>query len=750
MRWLTSSLLLLAGFSLASGCSRNGPADAISTPVAPTASPSDAALAPPRVVLDIVRDLDACALGHRGVLLDFGDATLQDDLSPGTFGHDDDEVVEHEGATWLRVRSRSLTTSFYWPSAASESSDGTVFVEGRVRGVIARTVAVAIDGKPVGNWTLDRDGARSSTTRSSSPMTLVPGGHELSLRFVGGPRTSKDALAEIDWAHIGTGDRAETYAAPTRAEVLLDAALGGRSLRALSLHAPGFVRCSGWLPSNATLEVSLATAGGGDAEVEARVLRDRHPPVVLGAAEIVGGAAGWTLWSVPISGLEGEGALAAIEILIKRAAKGTRVLLGEPRIVLANSTAVAPPARARSAVVVVLGSTSAKRLAPWGGEHRVPELARLASSGTTFTANRASSSLASAVVASALTGLSPRAHGLEDLDARLPKGPTTLQDACRQGGIETAMFTANPTTGVAFGFGRGWDLFVAHDPLEDVPSRRVFEDAAAFIESKKDKRFLVVVHARGGHPPWDIAPEELRSLPPHGYFGMIEPRRAAEALAKARRRGGRFKEEDGVRAWALYDHAIDAEDEALGTLLGALRAIGREDDTLIIVTGDVGTNEAPPVPFVETKALDEPLLATPLVVRFPPSPLGSTPTEALSGKRVDAPSSTVDLARTVLAALDLMPPASFEGVDLSRLAQGAVMPPERPLMATNGDRFAVRWGSYVLQGAHHRELRMCDLSLDPTCVADIRGTSPLALEPVRRLALRALGPSASAWPRESA
>jgi hypothetical protein len=33
---------------------------------------------------------------------------------------------------------------------------------------------------------------------------------------------------------------------------------------------------------------------------------------------------------------------------------------------------------------------------------------------------------------------------------------------------------------------------------------------------------------------------------------------------------------------------------------------------------------------------------------------------------------------------------------------------------------------------------MCDLSLDPACVADVRATSPLALEPMRRWAIEAL------------
>jgi arylsulfatase A-like enzyme len=502
-------------------------------------------------------------------------------------------------------------------------------------------------------------------------------------------------------------------------------------MRALSLRAPGFVRCSGWLPANATFEASLATAGGGEAVVEARLLRDRRPPVLLGTAHAPGGNSGWSTWSVPVTGLEGGGALASLELAVTSAAKGTRVLLGEPRVVGAVAGAGEAPAPVRGVVLVVLGSTSAKSLGPWGGPHGVPELARLSASGATFLANRSVSSLASAVMGSILTGLPPRAHGLDDADARLPKGPTTVQEACRQGGAATAMFTANPTTGAAFGFDRGWDTFVAHDPLEDAPASRVFDDAVTWIEQHKGDRFLVVIHARGGHPPWEAAPEELKSMPPEGYLGMVEPRRAAEALSKARKHPARFKDDDRVRAWALYDHALDAHDQALGRLMAALSAAGRDDDTAVLVTGDVAANEAPPVPFVDVEALDEPLLATPLVLRWPHA-------AALAGRRVEAPTSSLDVARTVLDALGLAPPAAFEGIDLAHVALGAVVPSERPLTATRAGRFAVRWGPFVLLGARDRELRMCDLSLDPACVADVRATSPLALEPLHRAAMATL------------
>jgi arylsulfatase A-like enzyme len=749
---LTGAAIGVAG----SGCSRKHAADGASAAM-PAATPAtegtDGTPGSPApaaalthdlahaVVLDIAHDLDACTLGHQGVLLDFGDPSMRASMHPGSLAGADDEIVEHEGATWLRARSRVMTTSFYWPAVAGNEADDDAFAEARIRGLLAHSVAVAIDGKPLGVWALGSKGdTRIVVSRALVPLTLNTGGHELTLHFVGGARTTDEALAEIDWVHIGTGEPAAPYAAPTRGDAAVDATVGARSLRSVSLRAPGFVHCSGWIPANATLDVSLATAGGGDADVQALLVRDRRTPIVLGTAHVdgeangAGGANGanatWAPWSVPVTGLEGNGALASIELAVVKAAPGTRVLLGGAGVVAAGATPSVVAPAVKSAVLVVLGSTSAKVLAPWGGPHAVPELSRVASEGTTFTANRASGSLSNAVLASMLTGLPGRAHGLDDPDARLPDGVVTVEEACRQGGIATAMFTANPTTSAPFGFDRGWDTFVTHDPLETAPATASFDEAAAWIEAHKGDRFFVVVHARGGHPPWDAAPEDLRAMAPDQYLGIIEPRRAAEALAKVRKHPGRFKDDDRVRAWALYDHAVDAHDQALGKLMAALRSAGREEDTAVIVTSDVAASEAPSVPFGDSESLDEPILATPLVIRWPTS-------SALGGRHVDAPSTPVDLGRTILDALGLAPPASFQGLDLARLAQGAAGE-QRPLAATRGSRFSVRWGTYVLMGVRERETRVCDLSLDPTCIADVRATSPVALDAMQRFAVDTL------------
>src|SRR5262249_5003477 len=158
--------------------------------------------------------------------------------------------------------------------------------------------------------------------------------------------------------------------------------------------------------------------------------------------------------------------------------------------------------------------------------------------------------------------------------------------ASRQGGVLSAFFTGNPTTGAPFGFDRGWTTFTAFAPEASVSEP--FDAAAKWIEEHKGERFLVVVHPRGGQPPWAPTAEELKSMDPQGYTGPLDPRHAAELLGRAHKTPNslRFSDADRARAWALYGLALDKTDAALGRLLGTLKTANREADTAVLVTSD--------------------------------------------------------------------------------------------------------------------------------------------------------------------
>jgi len=90
-------------------------------------------------------------------------------------------------------------------------------------------------------------------------------------------------------------------------------------------------------------DATIADAGGGDADVEALLVRDRRTPIVLGTAHVDGEATDWAPWSVPVTGLEGDGALASVELAVLRATAGTRVLLGGAGVVAAGAIACGAP-----------------------------------------------------------------------------------------------------------------------------------------------------------------------------------------------------------------------------------------------------------------------------------------------------------------------------------------------------------------------------------------------------------------------
>jgi arylsulfatase A-like enzyme len=721
---LKRPIVVLLAAAVAGGC--DGSKKKASSDPSPLPTAASAAVprdAPPKeTILDLTSSFEACTSGHSGTLVDLGD-----EASLWRFGRlrkPDVELVEHEGATWVRARSKLLSFAAVLTQVEPDASS---VVAARIRGGAARAVNVSVNGKPIGSWTLTKHETKIVVARA--PLaSLLTGVNEVQLRFVAPAHTTAtEALADLDWVHLGTTDVDASFGAPTRQDAITSASVGGAARRAISLRGPGFMRCGGYFPSGSRLEALLGLAGGADADVEVRLHRDRHPPTVIGSMHLTD----QTAWK-PVDLTLPQTGHGALELAVVRAAKGARALFGEPRVVRPAGPATPATAPARGAILVVLGSTASRALGIYGGRHPMPELGTLASKGVVFERHRASSSYSAASFASALTGVEPLAHGIVDRDAKLSEKVTTVADAARQAGILTAFFTGNPTSGSVFGFDRGWETFSVSAP--DAAPGEPFEAASKWIESKKSERFLVVVHARGGHPPWDATPEELKTLDPQGYTGPLDPHHAAELLARARKSPPalRFGDADRARAWALYALALEKHDAALGRMMATLKTTGRESDTAVLVTSDAAPDEAAHFPFGESDSLDEASLAVPLVMRFPAS--------RGSGRRVSAPTASIDLAPSLLAVLGLPAPKSFEGIDVTRDVDAAV----RPMLASLSDHFSLEWGGLVLVGAGDRPSKLCDLSLEPTCVSDVRPSYPLGAEQLQRVVYERLATRARA------
>ncbi|MCU0687713.1 MAG: sulfatase-like hydrolase/transferase [Polyangiaceae bacterium] len=710
LRGSTVATLLLAA-ACRSGPPDPAPAGDLPPRAAPTAArPSDV----PRV-FDVASNLSRCDVEHRGLLFDLGSPAVEG-LEAWKLGPNADvSTVEREGASWARVSSRSLSYAF------TLDRPQPLFVSARVRGLASRSAQVLLDGKPFGSLAFSRNQTRVvSTPLSAAP---VPAGlHTLGLRWQGGGRGA-EPFAEVDWLRLGVADDdPSSFAAPTQRDVAQNVALKGVPHRALALRAPGRVRCALGLAKGARLRASVGVLGAGEGDAEARLEAEGEAPILLRTEHVSGGdQASWVDWDLPLDAREGR--VVTLELSAPAGARGARVIFGDPTVVAPSVTDARAP-RARAAVVVVLTGVDPARLPPFAPDKPLPTFDALAREGVVFQAHRSPTSVTSGAMASLVTGLSPRQHALEDAYARLPASLPTLATLARDASAHTAMFSANPGSFEAFGFARGWDRFVTHSPVSPDLATAPLDDLVTWLGERGQgsrSRLLAVAHTRGIHPPFDVTPGEFAQMPPQEYAGPLDPRRAGQVLERYRqkqRSGAKWSAADAQRLSALVDAALVRTDRALSNLLDALRKTELWNETLLIVTADVAAAADPDaLPFAEPQDLSEGSLHVPLYVRFPGG--------ALAGKRVIAPTTTVDITKTVLDALGLDGPDG-SGTDLYALASHDVAPAERPLEATLGDRFATRWGALRLSGRDGSAPSLCRIDEAGTCSGELLSSMPQA------------------------
>jgi hypothetical protein len=684
-------------------------------------APTDAVPAAPnaRDRFDIIPNLSWCEVDHAGLVLDLGSPAASAYSGFGADRSEDSEDVERDGQTFVRAYGRSLRYDFWLDEIRSGTS-----VSLRMHGAEAKWLAISIDDKKVGSVKLTSDETKVYSLPALA-SDLARGHHRIKLSFSGAPRGGRPIQGEIDWLRIGARtDDVTNYAAPTFNDLVGDVVLNGAPKRALVLDAPSTVRC--WLrPSpDARLKVALGFWGAGKGTAEVRVLEDGEEPVVLQTRRLNGGdSASWTPLAVDLAPFAGK--VIGVEFRALDGSRGGRVAFGDPTIARKPLDPIAIP-RAKIAILLIESGIDRRRVPPFGPTGILPTLGGLGRAATAFSGYRAPAVVVQSVAASLLTGLSPRAHRVEDPSSRLADSVLLLSDIVKEASGRAAMFTGVPSTFAAFGFGKGWDTFDAISPVQDVPAAEPLTRALKWLETELDDEHagprLVVIHARGSHPPWDLTREETQLLKPDEYSGILDPRRGGIILASLRARKRRaahhLQDDDWVRLHALQDAALAKQDSVIDQLVTLLKKKNAWDQTLIAFAGDVSAGEPPEIPYDPQGALDEGRLAVPLVVKFPGGDL--------NGRDEPMPVGAPDVAATILTALGIPVPDYFEGIDLYAAAHGAVSVVTPPSLATGAGRYSTRLGSWLLRGELGKTPSLCAVDVDPACVNDVFDERPYA------------------------
>jgi hypothetical protein len=713
---------LLVGLAVA-GCRKEEPPPPRPGAGAPPAPPVPLSPrgAPEAEQIDLLKELSRCEIEHRGRLLDFGGVQR----SARGFAQaqvDAPASIDRGGDSFERIFTRETLLDFW----LDEPTD-TLSVTVRVHSLAAKWLYVGIDDKRIGQQKLPLNETRSfSFSITSAP--LAKGRHRLSLRLSGAPRGSKEPLIDLDWVRIGPPLEANAnYAAPTLQDVVSDVVLDGVPKRAIVLRAPSVVRCFFRPSPDAKLRAGLGFWGAGVGTAEVALVSDEKPPRVLSTRKISGGDSGsFTPIALDLAPAAGE--LVGLELRAVEGSRGGRVVFGDPIISRAKAEVPQGPA-ARTVVIVVLSAVDRGRLPPWGPAAGMNALSDLAKHAAVFSAHRAPSSVASASFASLISGLPPAVHGIERPGDKLRDKIVTIAETVKEAGGRTALFTGVPTSFKPFGFAAGFDVYETLSPVADLPATEPLSRAQSFLEQELSSggtaQHLVIALLRGGHPPWDLTREETAQLKPLEYAGILDPRRAGIVLGalreKQRKTSRKIGDDDWIRLRALHDAALAKQDAALAKLIAMLKAKGAWNDTLMIVTSDVALGAGPEIPFDPAPPLTEDRLLLPLIVRFPG--------DALAGKEISLPTSTDDVAASVLKALGLAQ-AGHGGADLFARASGVASLGGDTDVATTGADYSVRLGSWLLRGTTGKTPRLCAADIDPSCINDALDLRPAAARAV--------------------
>lgn len=706
--------VLLTLLALLVACTPKDPSPAPPPSATPSASAANTPPSPPRRdTAELLGRIASCEVRHRGLLLDLGTPAARARRSFRIDPLEDTADTEREGATVSRILVPRISYELTLDEPLEESQ-----LSLRIFGSAARAVTAIVDDRRLGSVKLSSPELKI-VDFPLQKTALAAGRHTLTLSFSGRARGSTEALAEVDWVRLGPPiEPGDSYAAPTLKDLVTDVVLDGVPRRAIALRAPASVRCALFLAPDARLSSDLGFWGDGKGVADVRVIADGEAPTVLAERKLTGGTgATWTNLELPLK--EHSGRLVALELRALESSKGGRVLFGDPSL-FRNGEAPSVP-EATTVVLVVSSGTDRRLIPPWGPVGNLPSMGELARSSVAYSGYRAPSTVPAAVMGSLLTREPPGVHALEDPAARLPKAARTLGELLKEASGRTAMFTGAPTTFAAFGFDAGWDRYVPVSPVADQEATQPLAAAAKWLENELGEeplRRLVVVHARGAHPPWDVSREETTGLPPEEYGGLIDPRRGGPILARLRgqkRNHKKLADEDWTRMKSLIQVALSKQDAAIGQLVSVLKKKGAWDSTLFVFVGDVAPGEPPDVPFDPAGELREERLVAPLIVKFPGG--------RWAAKEVHSMVSSVDVATTILRALRL---DSGRTPDLVTAADGVEPLAGRAFIASLGDRYTTRFGEWLLWGVLGKTPSLCQLEVDPTCMNDTFATRPVA------------------------
>jgi arylsulfatase A-like enzyme len=310
------------------------------------------------------------------------------------------------------------------------------------------------------------------------------------------------------------------------------------------------------------------------------------------------------------------------------------------------------------------------------GYHRdtTPAIDSIASDGIRFERAYAQANWTKPSVASLMTGLYVRHHGVvigtDWFDAEgvhtvgrntfpLPSDLPTLAESFRDDGYRTAGFVENSHVVPEMGFGRG---FLVYEHTTPASSRL----EAWLSDLSDDESFFAYLHLIGPHDPYDGGLGSRFRDDYRTRFGRYDSEIDWTDLSY-KKKVESYTEQDLLQARALYDAELRFFDqEQIAPLLDWLRRNGRYDDTAIVVTADHGEELYEHRRWAHGETLYNAVARIPLIVKLPTSRPGTR----APGSSVSELVEQIDLFPTLCALVGCEIPDGLDGRSFAALLRG--------------------------------------------------------------------------------
>lgn len=404
-------------------------------------------------------------------------------------------------------------------------------------------------------------------------------------------------------------------------------------------------------------------------------------------------------------------------------------------------------------LIVIVDALRPDRLGAYGYARKTsPNLDRLASESWLYTQALTTAPWTKPAIASLLTGLYPREHGISSGGwsrrdeagaaqvSALPASSLTLPELLAETGYRTAAFGENHHLIARLGFAQGFEehaLDLMDRPfMESVTARLGLGVARHFASPGAQRNTGKKIHQRFfGWLPNDAQPYfaylhhidvhwPYRAPPPYAErFGARRTATDFNSMDFYLKAGPQRADPDNppdIDTELLqdmsnaYDAAIQFMDAELGRLFSELKRRGSYDRTLIVVTADHGEQFMEHGEIGHGTSLHDVLLRVPLMIKFP------CPGPNCRPNRIDEQVQLVDVMPTILATVGVPAPRALSGRDIAK-----PVPSTRVAYAEMGGQIALRTSQFKL--IHHLEesrTELYALQADPGERRNLAETDP--------------------------